>query len=162
VIAASLLATNLGRIVSAPFACTLVAALATYHLGAESLWVDEAVSVFVAWKDWPDLWSYVVGQEPNFGLYYLLLHAWIMLGDSEWALRTLSVVAVVATVPVLFLLGEQLFGRPVAFLASVLFGINAFVVAYAQEARPYALALFLTTLCSYLFTRKSPRETTRR
>jgi mannosyltransferase len=153
VIGAPLLATNLGRIVSASLACALVAVLATFQLGAESLWVDEAVSVFVAWKDWPDLWSYVAEQEPNFGLYYLLLHEWIMLGDSEWAVRALSVVAVVATVPVLLLLGEQLFDRPVAFLASVLFGINAFVVAYAQEARPYALALFLTTLSSYLFTR---------
>lgn len=134
-------------------ATALVAILATFHLDSESLWLDEATSAFAAWMDWPDLWAYVNSQNPPLGLYFFLMHAWIGIGDSEAALRALSVASMVATVPVLYLLAQQLFGRRAAVLASVLFSINGFVIAYAQEARPYALTLFLITLCSFLFTR---------
>ena len=151
-----------GNVVSVSSMVVLAAALAVFRLGDESLWIDEAISVFVAWRDWPDLWTHVVHQEPNLGLYYLLLHAWIRLGDGEAAARALSAVAHVATVPVLFFLARRLFDRRVAVIASTLFAINAFAVAYAQEARPYAVAVLLATLCSLLFVRAVHEPSARR
>ena len=143
-------------------AVSLVAVLACFQLGTESLWLDEATSFFVARMHGPSLWTYVVNEEPNIGLYYLLLHVWLNLGDRESVVRGLSVAAAVATVPVLYFLAERLFRRAVAVTASVLFGLNAFVIAYAQEARPYALAMLLATACSYAFVRAVQDPSSRR
>ena len=41
-------------------------------------------------------------------LYYLLLHFWLKLGDSEFLTRSLSSVFAVATVPVVYV------GRPLS------------------------------------------------
>ena len=147
----ALRAVQASRLVVPILAGALAAALAWFQLGTESLWLDEATSVFVARLPAPDLWSYAQNQEPHIGLYYALLHVWLNVGQSEWVARSLSAVTAVATVPVLYLLAERLFSRRIAVLAAVLFSLNAFVVAYAQEARPYALALLLTTACSYAF-----------
>ena len=41
---------------------------------------------------------------------HLLLRLWLYLGESEWILRSLSVVFGVATVPAVYILGMRLFG----------------------------------------------------
>jgi mannosyltransferase len=151
---------NAKRFVAPSLAAAVVAALALFQLGAKSLWLDEGTSVFVARMDWHSLWDYAIHHEPNLGAYYLLLHVWLVIGDSEWVLRSLSVVAAIGTVPLVYVIGESLFGRRVAVLASLFFSVNAFVIAHAQEARPYALVVLLSTVSSYLFIRAMSEPST--
>jgi mannosyltransferase len=131
----------------------LTAGLVLYRLDAKSLWLDEGFSAGMAGQDLRSVVAWAALSEPNHGLYYVLLHVVTLWGRSEWILRAFSAALVVGTVPGLFLLARRLFGRPVAVASTLLFGINALVVAFAQEARPYALALFLTTWCSLAFVR---------
>jgi len=85
--------------------------------------------------------------------YYVLLHFWMKLGDSEFFLRSLSVGFSVATVPFLYAVGSRLFGRHAGLIAAWLLAINAYHIRYAQEARAYALAMLLTTISTYLLVR---------
>ena len=128
-------------------AATLVAvALRTFHLGTQSLWIDEIFTWLGA-----DL-----GQPLRLGgllenvhgpLYTLVLHAWGGLaGDSEWALRAPSLVFGVAVVPALAWLAVRWLGRDTAPWAAWLAAGSPFLVWYSQEARNYALLILCTCL----------------
>jgi mannosyltransferase len=137
----------------------LAALLGAYHLGAKSLWWDEAFSVWLARLDWPVLWRSIRTAEANMMLYYLLLHFWIRLGMSEAVVRSLSTLAAVTCIVPFYFLGVRVLGARPALLASVLLASNAFFIRYAQEARAYSLELLLTVSSSLLFLRAIDRPT---
>ena len=57
----------------------------------------------------PRLWSWSTIVDPgNPPLYYSFLHGWLVFGDSEAALRTLSVVFGVLTIPLVYALGRTI------------------------------------------------------
>ena len=141
-------------------ATAVAAGLAFYDLGAKSLWRDEATSVTLARLDWPSLWRAIAPEEANGGLYYILLHCWMAIGTGESAVRALSAVLAVASVPVVYALGGRFFGRDHAAVAALLLAVNAFFIRYAQEARGYTLALLLVAAASYLFVRAMDLPTT--
>ncbi|MGH9185852.1 MAG: glycosyltransferase family 39 protein [Acidimicrobiales bacterium] len=132
-------------------ATALAAALGAWHLGEKSLWVDEGVSYFHSQLDMSSLWSNMVNIEPNQALHYGLLKLWTAFGTSEAMLRTPSVIAFAATVPFAYGIAAELWGRRTAVLAGFLVALNGFLVHYAQEARPYALAAMFVTASSYFF-----------
>src|SRR5436190_5067774 len=73
-------------------ALMLVAALAGFlFLSRESLWLDEAYSVTLAGSGWGTIWQRLSFSEANGSPYYILLHFWLVLGKSEFAVRSLSV-----------------------------------------------------------------------
>src|SRR5215213_54291 len=127
-------------------------AVSLFRVGSQSLWLDEGFSVHFARSSLGTFPSLIRG-ESNMALYHLLLHFWLFLGQSEGVIRGLSVLFAVATIPVLFVLAEHLFDHAVAWAACALLIPNAFYVQYAQEARSYALVLFLTVAASALFVR---------
>ena len=133
--------------------CLLALTLALLFIGRESFWLDEALSVFIAKRSWPSMTQLLAHREANQGLYYIFLHFWLHLGSSEAIVRGLSAVFAVATVPVMYLLGKQLFDKRVGLMAGLLMATNGFWLQYAQEARAYSLVLLLTALSSYAFLR---------
>jgi uncharacterized membrane protein len=132
---------------------TLAALLGLIALGRRSFWLDESVSVTLARLDLGDLLHVLRTREGNMSLYHLLLSGWTQLGDSELVARSLSVLAVTATVPLTYLLVKRLVGERAALGAGLLMALNPMAVHYAQEARGYALALLLVTASVYLFVR---------
>jgi mannosyltransferase len=138
----------------------IAASLDLYRIGAQSLWLDEAFSVGMARLKWADLQTLLLSSQRNMAPYHVLLHWWVRLGTSELAVRSLSALLAAATVLPIYALGRRLFGQPTGTLAALLFAVNAFAVAQgAQEARGYALVLFLATTSSYLFVRALDRPT---
>lgn len=130
------------------------AAAGFLRLGARSIWLDEAVAVRYAARSFRGLQGEIAG-DPNMSLYYELLWAWRrVFGESELALRSLSVLFGALTVPVVFRLGEQLFDRRVGLVAALLTATNPFFLLYAQEARSYSLAAFLVSLSCWFFVRE--------
>jgi mannosyltransferase len=110
------------------------------------LWLDEALTVDIARLPLHELPSYLKrdGAPP---LYYVLLHFWIRLfGQSNDAVRSLSGVIGVLTLPVAWLCGRRFGGRTVAWTTLVLLASAPFAVYYATEARMYALVILLTGL----------------
>ncbi|HLW59665.1 MAG TPA: glycosyltransferase family 39 protein [bacterium] len=135
----------------------LAALLRFFALGEKSFWLDEATSITIARLDWPSLVSAVMHQEPNMSLYYGLLHLWRHLGEREATLRSLSAIAAVATIPTVYAIGRRAFDARVGLLAALFLAVNAFDIRYAQEARSYALLVFLTSLATLALARSVER-----
>lgn len=133
----------------APAAIVLAALiLRLWSVGSESVWLDEATSIWLAKMDVPNLvrWT-AVDIHPPF--YYTLLHFWLLLGDSEAVVRSLSVLTGVASVAVLFVLARRLFGERTALFAAALLAVSPLHIWYSQEVRMYALIALLGLLSSY-------------
>ena len=118
------------------------------HLVSKPYWFDECFSVEVARIGWSDFVHLLWWREANMSLYYLLLRVWLHFGQSEFFIRSLSVVIAAATLPAIYWLARLLYDRRVALIAAALFSFNAYSVRYAQEARSYGLFLLLATLSS--------------
>jgi uncharacterized membrane protein len=126
--------------------------LRLYRLDHQEIWGDEAHSAYVA--SLPLLSAVSPRTETNPPLYHLLLYFWARLtGSSVFALRFLSLVLGMLTVPLVYRLARLAFGELVGFLAALLCAISPFQVYYSQEARMYALATFFTTLSMFLLAR---------
>ncbi|HYZ23639.1 MAG TPA: glycosyltransferase family 39 protein [Rhodopila sp.] len=125
----------------------LGAALRIVHLGQASFWNDEFFSRYYPDLGLGFLWGPGFTRETTPPTYYTLLLGWMHLfGASEAALRALSAIGSVATIPLVYLLACEFAGRPSALLAALLFAIAPMQIYYAQEARVYALTLPLACL----------------
>lgn len=108
-------------------------------LEAQSLWNDEGSSYVQALRSVPQIIENA-GRDIHPPGYYLLLAGWRLLtGETEFALRSLSVLASALTVALVYRIGARLFGRGAGALAAALVALNTFSIHYAQEARMYAL-----------------------
>jgi mannosyltransferase len=125
--------------------------LRLYRLGTKSLWLDEAASVTLARLDWRSFWIAITHRQANMVLYYVLLRGWIQLGSGEFVVRSLSVVAGVAAIPAIYLLGTRLFGPKAGRVAALLLTVHAFHIGYSQEARAYSLFVLLAIVSCLFF-----------
>jgi 4-amino-4-deoxy-L-arabinose transferase-like glycosyltransferase len=140
----------------------LAAALRLTRIGQQSYWLDEVFTVDLVNED---LWGMLKGvreTESTPHLYYLLAWLWEKLaGDGEGALRSLSALFGVATVPVVWQIAREMFGLRAAVVAAALVAVNPWFVWYSQEARSYAL-LALLGAASMLFFLRALRTESRR
>lgn len=117
-------------------------------LTCKPFWSDECFSVAFARINWGNLLRLLWWREANMSLYYVLLRLWLHFGQSEFFIRSLSVLLAVATLPAIYWLAGLLYDRRVALIATALLTFNAYHVRYSQEARSYALFVLLSTLSS--------------
>lgn len=120
------------------------------NIGSRPLWLDEAYSQWFSGRGWHYLWAVVPTYEPHPPFYYSVLKLWSELfGGGAAALRSLSVLFGVATIPVMAALSREQerqhpSGRPLLSLAMALFlaACSPMLILLQQEARPYALLIF--------------------
>lgn len=133
------------------FGLTLLGvALRLIRIDSRPLWLDEAYSQWFSARDWHYLWTAVPTYEPHPPFYYSILKLWrALFGGGATALRSLSVLLGVATLPVIALLAREQerhspSGRPLLAMAAVVFlgACSPMLVLLQQEARPYALMIF--------------------
>jgi mannosyltransferase len=123
-------------------------------LGSRPLWLDEAYSAWFSARSWHVLWTQVPTYETHPPFYYSLLKLWRdLFGGSAIALRSLSVLLGVATVPLVVAASAELerarpTGRPLlrAGIAAFLTACAPMLVFLGQEARPYPLLVFAYAL----------------
>src|SRR5688500_4218083 len=96
---------------AAPALAVLAVALGTrlYQLGEESLWIDEAISWGRASLGLEDLLADSV-QRKHLPTYFVLLKAWMLVGDSEAMLRLPSVLFGTVSAVLAYFLGAALHG----------------------------------------------------
>ena len=115
------------------------------NLGGKSLWFDEAHGYNVAQAGFDAFWNR--GIEPvHPPLFFLLLGYWSELGDSEFVLRSSSVILSLLSLYLIYRLFRGLFGQSVAITVLLLFAFNPLIIWYSQELRNYALLLFFAAL----------------
>ena len=134
-------------------AAVLVAfAVRLYHLGGESLWYDETVSVYLSRLPLLAMFAHTAGDIHPPG-YYVLLHAWQALTvpslahGLEFLYAFPSLVFGLLALPLLYALGRRLFGPRTGLAALWLGAFAPFLVWYSQEVRMYTLGAFLGLLC---------------
>lgn len=132
-------------------AVALATALRFFRLGTKSFWLDEAISAALAQADRHVFVAAIVHRQANMVLYYMLLRGWIPIGSSEFVIRSLSVIAGVAAIPAIYLLGARLFGPRTGRVAALLLSVHAFHIRYSQEARAYSLFMLLAIVSSLFF-----------
>ena len=130
----------------------LAGLLRLFRIGANSLWFDEAFSWLVAQQP---AWSILTQRlEPILPpLYHFLLHFWIRLGQGEVVLRSFSAFCGLLTIPLMYVLGRELFSPAGGLAAALLMAVLPFHVYFAQEARLYALVVLLSALMLWGFVR---------
>ena len=133
----------LGAVLLAAFGLRL------FHLQQRVLWFDEANSLLIA-KVAPARIIDAVLDDTHSPFYYLVLRYWQFVAGGEAGARLLSVLAGVATVAVVYSLGQTLAGRGAGLLAGVLLSVCPLHVWYSQEVRMYTLQTSLVCL-SFLF-----------
>jgi len=136
----------------------LAAALRLGTLGHQSLWYDEAFTpVHVLRASLASTLHNMVHSENSPPLWYVL--EWAItraLGTGAVALRLLSALTGIATVPVAWAIGRELQGPPTqrAAVATAAFvAVNPLLVWYSQEARAYGLFVFTASLAFLCFLR---------
>ena len=134
------------------------AALRFHALGLQPYDCDELYAVRIAAGSWRDLGS-VLGRvafhEPHPPLSSLLFAVWVaVVGTGEVAVRALPALLGILGVALAAMTGRRLGGPATGLAAAAFVALNPLQVAYAQEARPYALAVTLV-LASHLFFLRS-------
>lgn len=125
--------------------------LRLYHLGKQSLWLDEAYSVMMSRSLITPWFEQVQDSSPP--LYYSLLHYWInMFGKSEFSLRLLSCIFGILLIPLVFIVGTSVFNRKVGIYAALFTAISPIHIYYSQEARMYALLPFLSLVSFFMLS----------
>lgn len=121
----------------------------------QSLWRDEAFSVWIAQDSVSEVIRRTSGDF-NPPLYYLLLHFWMRLfGRSEVAMRSLSLVAFLLFLIVVYLFAKKMFrSTTVAQLTTFLMAGNPMLLYFAFELRMYSFLILFTMLSMYFFYTK--------
>ena len=116
-------------------------ALRLWEAASQPLWTDEALTLVLA--KWPTLDLILRPVDPTAGLYYVL-HQLFVPGDAGLiGIRGISIVAGTLSTPAIYAVARLGIGRTAGPLAAALLAISPVLVDYSQEARAYALQLFL-------------------
>lgn len=132
----------------------VAAAFRLINLTAISLWHDEAFSALLIRYSWSEMF-YRIGLDVHPPMYYIFLRIWhYALGDSLWALRSMSVFFGVLTVWAVWLLAKEAFkSEKIALWAALLVAVNPFSIQYVTEARMYTMGAFFAVLAAYFLVR---------
>lgn len=143
-----------------PWTIALVFGLITTVLCAAfswvpSLWGDEAATLLSAKRPVGSLFGMLSHVDAVHGVYYLLMHGWIRLaGESAFALRLPSAIAVGAAVAAVTLIAGRRGGARAAVVAGVIACVLPRLTYAGEEARSYAFtaaaATWLTLLLLWL------------
>ena len=140
--------------------CLLLAfALRLYRLDAQSIWVDEGISLHLATSSLAEI---ITDRAANIHppLYFFLLKAWITLtGVNIYTARFLSAMGSLLQVAVTYTVARRCTSPPAAQIAAWLTALSPLSIIYGQEIRTYALLplVYLTLLAAtHELTQKPP------
>jgi len=119
---------------------------------------DEAFSLTLTRLPWGQMMDSIIKDFVHPPLHYFALCVWFKLfGFSVLQARLLSTCFGVLAILLIYWLVRYLFESRTALLSSALLAVSQLGVMFSQEARPYALLLFLVLFSSCLFA-KALRE----
>ncbi len=128
----------------------LALSLRLISIQAEPYSLDEAFSVANAQLTLPQI-TEVIKHENYPPLYPYVLHVWIgWFGAGEAATRSLSVLAGLVSIVVMFLLGKVVRNTSTGIMAAVVTAVSALHMEYTMDARMYAF-MFLWSALAALF-----------
>jgi uncharacterized membrane protein len=128
--------------------------LRLFHLGKESIWVDEGFTYVLSKLTLSGYIDNVLGTLRNIlpPLYFQLMHYWTSLfGYSEFSLRLPSVIFGTLSIWGIYILGKEMFNKEVGKIAALILAFSLFHIQYSQEARMYEMLSFLSIISFHFF-----------
>lgn len=113
------------------------------------LWYDEACSWFTAKQAFPGgiIDNLLTRDLQHTPLYFFALHFWMKLfGDGEVAMRSLSVIFGIASVPLVFTAAKKITTTINSLLATAVVAVSPLLVLFSVEIRMYPIVVFLVLL----------------
>lgn len=117
------------------------------------LWRDEVATWLFATLDPHQLLSASSHVDAVLAPYYLLAHGVHTLIPTDFALRSISILALTLTVVIISSLAMRWWGPVPAFVAGLAMALNPLVFEMAATARPYALACLFAALAAFALDR---------
>ncbi|MFZ0251167.1 MAG: glycosyltransferase family 39 protein [Acidimicrobiales bacterium] len=111
------------------------------------LWLDEATSVYEARLPFAQMITTLRTADVHPPLYFSVL--WVTIrcfGSGQLAVRLPSIIAGALVVPMLFVLGREVYDRRTGVIAAALGSLAPIMIWYSQEARMYALLMLFGVL----------------
>lgn len=133
--------------IAAVAAITLVGALLRVHEFSQSLYGDELWSVAASNSPSPRSVIDFVQSDQEISPPLFAILAWLSakLGDAANLIRLPSIVAGIALIPLVWLLGRRTVGSRAALVAAAIAALSPFLAFYSVEARAYSLMAALVT-----------------
>jgi mannosyltransferase len=124
-------------------AAATMAVLGAWGLARQgSMGNDEVATRWAALLPLHGLAHLVNNVDAVHGLYYLIMHIWVVLGSSPAVLRIPSLLAMIGAVALTAIIGRRLTGSAWAgLLAGLVMALTPVISFYAQTARSYALVV---------------------
>ena len=132
-------------------AITLLGAyLRIHNLGTQSIWLDEGASYSYIQDTIIGTWrtSVDAAQAP---LHMVVMHFMTFFSSNEFSLRLPSAIFGVLSIPLIYAMGERLFGKEEGIISAFLLSISMMHLWYSQEARMYAQMLLFSLASLYFF-----------
>ncbi len=121
----------------------VLAGIGLRFVARSPLWLDEALSVNIAALPLDQI-PEALRHDGHPPLYYLMLHGWMQVfGQGDTAVRALSGLTAVLTLPLGYLAGRRAGGRLLGWLTLGVLALSPFVLRYATETRMYSLVILL-------------------
>ncbi len=133
-----------------------------YNLGLESLWGDEAISLYHSQKSLIGNLKWIAG-DTNLPFYNIILWFWVRIfGFSEFAIRSLSIIFGSLSIFAIGVLAKKLFSKKVGIISAILLTFSSTHIYYSQEARAYSLFVLLTIGSFYYFSQYLKNKDTKK
>ena len=131
----------------------LAAAIRIPDLGAGGIWLDEGYSLLQSERSLGAILA-LRTYDANPPLYLLVLHVWrSAFGPGPLAAKSLSLVAGLLGVALVWLAARARFGSRAALCAGLIVALSRFHIHYSQEIRGYALLFALVAAADLCFVR---------
>ena len=120
---------------------------------------DEVATRWAALLSLRELARLLANVDAVHGLYYLLMHGWVVVGSTPTTLRVPSVIAMVVAVALVAVLARRLTGSPwPALFAGLVMALTPTISYYAQTARSYAMVLASVVATTLVLVRSLEAE----
>lgn len=132
--------------------CIFLVALAVrlWHLGKQSLWMDESFSLWMASHSIPKIFE-ALRQDTHPPLFYLFLHAWLPLGRTEFMVRLPFALMGALNAFLVYRIGMICCDRRTAGLAAFFWATSFVALNSETQARMYAMAVCLSLSATWAF-----------
>lgn len=111
------------------------------------LWYDELYSLVAANRPFADMLQ-IARSDVHPPLHSILTWLWRVFGNSDLAVRSLSIVCGLGGLAAAYALTQAMFGRTAARITTLLLALHPWHIYVSQEARSYALLWLALTLSS--------------
>ncbi len=130
----------------------IFAAITLWTITKSSVWFDEAFGAYLSHFSFWDIAKFTAA-DVHPPLYYWLLKLWGMLfGNTELALRSMSLFFGGISIIFGYLLVNRLFSKQAARISLIFMVLSPMLVRYSQEMRMYTLVTAIALSATYVLT----------